>query len=75
VEKLHGDPTVGPTPQGQDQRSKMEEVVPNMVRRRAQMWDNSRGGELDLKLQKVSYTPLTSRRLYLVVRSLPTYER
>jgi len=34
VEELHGDPTVGATPQSLNQRSKMEEVVPKMARRR-----------------------------------------
>jgi len=30
IEELHGDPTVGPRPQGLDQRSKMEEAVPKI---------------------------------------------
>jgi len=33
VEILHGDATVGPKPQGKDQRSKIE-VVPKMARQR-----------------------------------------
>jgi len=36
AEELHGDPTVE-SRQGLDQRSKMEEVVPKMTRREAQM--------------------------------------
>jgi len=31
MEELHRGPTVGATPQGLDQRSKMEEVVPKMA--------------------------------------------
>jgi len=35
------------TPQGLDQRSKMEEVVPNMARRRGSRMRDSQGGESD----------------------------
>jgi len=35
------------TSQGLDQRSKMEKVVPKMARRRAQVRDNPRRGDLD----------------------------
>jgi len=36
--------------QNLDQRSKMEEVVPNIARGEAQMRDNPEGGEVDLQL-------------------------
>jgi len=41
VEELYGDPTVGPRPD-LDQRSKMEEVVPKMARRRGSDAEQSR---------------------------------
>jgi len=47
VEKLHGDPTLGPRPQGLDQRSKMKDVVPKMERRKAQMRDNPERDEIN----------------------------
>jgi len=45
---LCGGPTIGPRLKlWTDQKSKIEEIVPEMARRRAQMWNNPKAGELD----------------------------
>jgi len=63
------EPNSGATPQGLDQRSKFEKVVPKMVRWRGSDADSPVEGELD----PAERTTPTSRRLIVVVRFPPLY--
>jgi len=69
-------------PQGLDQKSMLEKVVPKLARREAQMRDNPEKGELDpavddrKRCRKInSATAPTSHHLIEVVQFLPSPER
>jgi len=63
AEEFFGDTNSRATPQGLDQKSKMEEVVPKMARRRGSDTDNPEGGELVPKFLQMTSVSATKRIL------------